>query len=225
MQLGNGGDRRATYVGRQLRPAEARRRTERKQRPENDGPEREDEGPADVHAPAAAFGGPRQRHELHFDLAALRRERDALELDVLIELRGDGGDVFGKLPVERGDGRLDAVDGLRRALHVGRLFHRPSHAPCRGRRAPERADADRLAPEQRTEQRRAHRHGGLHLLIGRLLLFPFDRLLRPPQPLGERGLLRRILPAHRLDRLVARRAPLVLQPDPEVALGFSAPSP
>ena len=42
--------------GRQLRPAEARRRTEREECPENDGPEREDEGPADVHAPVRRAG-------------------------------------------------------------------------------------------------------------------------------------------------------------------------
>ena len=47
--------------------------------------------------------------------------------DVLIESGGDGRDVLGELSFESRHRRLDALDALRRALHVGRLFHRPAN--------------------------------------------------------------------------------------------------
>ena len=97
------------------------------------------------------------------------------------------------------------------ALSAARLtsdasFIDPANAARGGRGTPERADADRLAAEQRAEQRRAHRHGGLQLLDRTPAAVPLDGRLGPPQALGQGGLPAAYSPAHRVDRLVARRA-------------------
>ena len=66
--------------------------------------------------------------------------------------------------------RLDGGDVLLRSPHVLRLLHRAAHAARRGRRAPERGGAERLASEHRAEDGRRQRNSRLHPRARDLLL-------------------------------------------------------
>ena len=76
-------------------------------------------------------------------------------------------------------------------------------------------------PEKRAQQGGPERDRRLELGLRGLLLLALDGGLGAAQPLGQRRLLRRVLLAHRVDRLVAGRAIGVLQTDPEVALALA----
>ena len=123
---------------------------------------------------------------------------------VVIEPRGHRGDVLGD------SASSVSIARFARSRRSRRRASRRTPLSCCGRRRARRSWPGRACrpttafrPEHRPEHGRAHREGGLQLRVGRLLRFAFDRLLRPPQPLREHGLLGRELPAHRVDRRVA----------------------
>ena len=91
---------------------------------------------------------PPERDELHRDLAAFRRERQALDFERRVEPCGDLLRLLASL-LRRAPGQLlpQRLDVLRRALDVARPPSCFAHAARRGRRATERAGAERLAAE------------------------------------------------------------------------------
>ena len=116
---------------------------------------------------------------------------------------------------------LDGRHRFLRPLDVLGFLHRAADASCGGRGTADGAGADRLASEQRADQRRADRDRRLQLLTGGLLAFALHRLLRAPQLLVERRLLRRVFLPQPLERLVARFAGGLLQTRAEIALGLA----
>ena len=174
-------------------------------------------------ARAALIGHPAERHELHGDLPPSRHQREPLERRLDVELGRDAPRLGQNLRVEIGDLPPHGVRALVRALDVTGLLHAPPDA-ARGRRGPaECPDADRLAPEERSKERRADRHHRLQLGLRGLILLACDRGLGAAQALDELRLFRGVLPPHGVDRLVPRRTVRILEADPEVALALAGP--
>src|SRR5687767_4522594 len=115
--------------------------------------------------------GPGKHDGPHRDVRLLRLERNGLQL---FRLRIDGGGDLARLGVdlriERRDLLIDGGDVLAGAGHVLTLLVNARGAARRRAGAADGADADRLAAEQRAQDRSADGDGGVPLARARLLL-------------------------------------------------------
>jgi len=130
-----------------------------------------------------------------------------------------------RLPEDLGVEILDlSAHGLRalsRALDVFGLLHASTDAADGGRGPPQRAHADRFSTEEGADERRPYRDHRLEPALRDLLLLAFDGRFRATQAFSELGLLRGVLAAHRVDRLVTSRSVRVGEADTEVTLALA----
>jgi hypothetical protein len=144
-----------------------------------------------------------------------------LEVRRPLERCGDGPGLFLDLIFEPLLLRAHRINGFTRTLHVRRLLHAPAYPPGGGGCAPERTRGNHLATEHGAEEGCAERQRGLKLLLRGLFRFPSHRRFRPAEPFDERRLPGLELLPNSLERLIPGGSGGILDPYPELALGFT----
>src|SRR5206468_2423146 len=116
---------------------------------------------------------------------------------------------------------LDGLDGFAGASDVGGFLTGAAGGAGGGGGAIHVRDAEGLASEERAEQSAADGDSGLQSLLLGLALFAVDGLLGLALALGERGQFWGVAGTKLFGEAVALLAGRLLQPDAEIALGFT----